>query len=296
MNAIGETLQRGPLAADGATGTNLQAAGLEPGGHSEEWVFDHPDRILKLEREFVEAGADIILTCTFGATSIRMEGAKYQTQVQELNRQAALLGREAAGRDGSVLVAGSMGPLGKLLRPLGPLSSDEAAAAYAEQAQGLVSGGVDLLVVETQFSLDEARAAVDAIRQVSDVPVVVSFSYDRGTRTMMGVKPKDAAITFLELGAAMIGVNCGTTLANALLVLQEYKAAAPSLPVWVKPNAGMPRIEGTTSIYDVTPDQMGEFATAAVRLGATVVGGCCGSTPSHIKAISAALALASGHG
>jgi 5-methyltetrahydrofolate--homocysteine methyltransferase len=290
MSELISWLREHPMVADGATGTNLQQVGLEPGGHSEEWVLERPEQILQLEREFIQAGADIILTCTFGATSIRMMGSKYETRIEELNREAARLSHEAAGGDAAILVAGSMGPLGKLLKPLGPLTRDEAVRAYAEQAQGLVSGGVDLLVVETQFSVDEARAAYDAIRKVSDIPVVVSFSYDRGTRTMMGLKPSDAAISFRDLGAAMIGVNCGTTLENALLVIQEYRTAVPSLPIWSKPNAGMPRMEGTKPVYDVTPQQMAEFALAAVRAGARVVGGCCGTTPLHINAISTALA------
>jgi 5-methyltetrahydrofolate--homocysteine methyltransferase len=290
MSEFLRRLQAGPLVADGATGTNLQQAGLVPGEHSEEWILDHPERILALETAFVEAGADIILTCTFGATAIRMKGSKYESRVQELNAEAARLARQAARGDAGILVAGSMGPLGKLLKPLGPLTRDEAVSAYAAQAHGLASGGVDLLVIETQFALDEARAAMDAIRQSSDLPVVVSFSYDRGTRTMMGVRSSDAVKEFHQLGAAMIGVNCGTTLENALLVLQEYSAAAPDLPVWVKPNAGLPRMDGSRTVYDVTPEQMGEFASSALRMGARVVGGCCGSTPLHIKAIAGARA------
>ena len=294
MSQFLERLSERPLVADGATGTNLQQVGLEAGRHSEEWVLDHPERILDLEKAFVAAGADILLTCTFGATAIRMKASKYETRIAELNREAAQLAREAAGGNAKILVAGSMGPLGKLLRPLGPLTHDEAVAAYGEQARGLASGGVDLLVIETQFSMDEARAGFEAVRKVSDLPVVVSFSYDRGTRTMMGVKPSQAAMAFAELGVAMIGVNCGTTLDNALLVLKEYREAAPTLPAWVKPNAGLPRMEGLRAVYDVTPDQMGEFAQAAVRMGAKVVGGCCGSTPAHIGAVSAALAGGTG--
>ncbi len=290
MSSFLDSIRERVLVADGATGTNLQQVGLEAGGHSEEWVFKRPERILELEKAFVTAGAELILTCTFGATSVRMKGSQYASQIRELNREAARLAREAGGKGTGVIVAGSMGPLGKLLKPFGPLSHAEAVAAYAEQVEGLVSGNVDLLAIETQFSIDEARAALDAIRSVCDLPVVVSFSYDRGTRTMMGVRPREAATAFAELGASMIGLNCGTSLDNALLVLQEYLEAAPTPPVWVKPNAGMPRLEGSRTIYDVTPQQMGEFARAAVRLGARVVGGCCGTTPLHVSAITAAVA------
>ena len=206
-----EVLRDRPMVADGATGTNLQLSGLEAGGHSEEWVLDHPDRILNLERAFVAAGADVILTCTFGATAIRMAGSKYASRVEELNREAVRLAREATGGHAACVVAGSMGPLGKLLKPLGPLSVAEAIGAYREQAAGLASGGADLFVIETQFSIDEAKAAFQAVRQVTDVPVVVSFSYDRGTRTMMGLTPSAAATTCAELGAAMSawGSPCG---------------------------------------------------------------------------------------
>jgi len=146
------------------------------------------------------------------------------------------------------------------------------------------------LVIETQFSVDEARAALEGVRRVSNLPTVVSFSFDRGTRTMMGVKPAGAVDALGPLGVTMIGANCGTTLENALLVLQEYQSAAPALPAWAKPNAGLPRMEGTRAVYDVEPEQMGEFALAAVQLGAKVVGGCCGTTPAHIRAIASALA------
>ena len=276
------------LVADGATGTNLQATGLLTGGHTEDLIIDRPDIILALEQQFVEAGSDIVLTCTFGATSIRMQGSKYAGRHEEINLRAAALAREAAGTSG-VLVAGSMGPLGKLLKPFGPISYEEARTAYGEQARALTSGGVDFLVIETQFSLDEARAAFEGSRAETDLPVVVSFSYDRGTRTMMGVKPDSAARTFKDLGAVMIGVNCGTTLENAQAIVEEYAAATPGFPIWVKPNAGLPRMEGAATVYDVTPEGMGEFARSMTDLGARVVGGCCGSTPAHVRAIARAV-------
>lgn len=276
------------LVADGATGTNLQATGVLAGGHTEDLIIDRPEIILALERQFVEAGSDILLTCTFGATSIRMQGSKYAGRLEEVNIRAAALARGAAGSSG-VLIAGSMGPLGKLLKPFGPISFEEARSAYGEQARALASGGVDFLVIETQFSLDEARAALEGSRAETNLPAVVSFSYDRGTRTMMGVKPDSAARTFQDLGAMMIGVNCGTTLENARAIVLEYAAAAPGFPIWVKPNAGLPRMEGAATVYDVTPDGMGEFARSMTDLGARVVGGCCGSTPAHVRAIAQAV-------
>ena len=280
------------LVADGATGTNLQDLGLPAGAQTEDWIFEHPERILELEKQFVDAGADIILTCTFGATAIRMKGSKHAGKVEDLNVRAASLGREAVGESGG-LVGGSMGPLGQLLKPYGPVEYEAATAAYAEQAAALHKGGVDLLVIETQFSLDEAKAALEGARAVTDLPAVVSFSYDRGMRTMMGVTPDAAAAMFRNLGADLIGVNCGTTLENARAVVQEYAAAVAGFPIWVKPNAGLPRVEGSKTVYDVTPSNMAEFARSAVELGARVVGGCCGSTPAHVRAIAAALKSAS---
>jgi methionine synthase I (cobalamin-dependent) len=280
------------LVSDGATGTNLQEDGLKPGEHPEQWVYSHPERITTLEKAFVDAGSDIILTCTFGATRTRLEGSEIASHVVDLNRQAALLARGAASARPECLVAGSLGPLGKLLQPYGPLAADEARAAYEEQAQGLVDGGVDLLVIETQFSLEEARAAFDGARAVTTQPIVVSFSYDRGTRTMMGVTAKQVVAAFRDLGVAAIGVNCGTTLENASAILLEYEQAAPGFPFWAKPNAGLPRMHEGMARYDVTPQQMAEFAVSAVHVGARVIGGCCGSTPEHVRAIAQAVRTA----
>ncbi len=277
------------LVADGATGTNLQNAGLKSGEHPETWVFTQPGDITNLEQAFVNAGAEIILTCTFGATRPRLAGSSYADRVVDLNREAVALARKTASTGNDVLVAGSMGPLGQLLKPLGPISPEAAVSAYTEQAGALAEGGVDFLVIETQFSLEEATAALTGAQAVTNLPVVVSFSFDRGTRTMMGLRPSDVAKTFRDLGAAMIGVNCGTTLENAMTVLEAYAAAIPGFPLWAKPNAGLPHLEGGVTTYDVTPAQMAEFATAAIGRGARVIGGCCGSTPEHIRAMAEAI-------
>jgi 5-methyltetrahydrofolate--homocysteine methyltransferase len=274
------------LVADGATGTNLQQAGLKSGEHPEDWVYTQREEIAGLEKSFVEAGADIILTCTFGGSRPRLAGSKHAGRVAELNQTAAELARDAASTGNDVLVAGSMGPLGQLLRPLGPISPEEAFAAYAEQAAALSEGGVDLIVIETQFALEEGVAALKGAQSVTHVPIVVSFSFDRGTRTMMGLKPTDAAARFRDLGATMIGVNCGTTLQNALTVLEEYARAVSDFPLWAKPNAGLPRMEEGVAIYDVSPQRMADFAAAAIERGARVVGGCCGSTPEHVRWIA----------
>jgi 5-methyltetrahydrofolate--homocysteine methyltransferase len=277
------------LITDGATGTNLQAVGLPSGTTPEEWVFTQPDRIRALQRSFVEAGSDLILTCTFGGTRLRLKESRYADRVTELNRRAVELARDAA--DARTLIGGSLGPLGSLLKPFGPIEYAEAVAAYAEQAQALSEAGVDVLVIETHFALDEAQAAVEGARQVSSLPLVVSFSFDRGVRTMMGVKPVQVAEKFTALGVTAIGANCGTTLENMEKIVREYAAAQSGLFIWAKPNAGLPSVEAATgrSVYSVTPEQMGDFAKRYVALGARLVGGCCGSTPAHVQAIAQAV-------
>lgn len=275
------------LVADGATGSNLQKMGLKPGRPPEDLIIDSPDTILKLASSFVEAGSDIILTCTFGGTRMRMKDSKYQDRTPEVNMRAAELACEAASARSNVLVAGSMGPVGALIKPYGPLEAEDVRSTFAEQAKALADGGVDLLLIETMFSLEETTAAFEGAKSATDLPIVVSFSYDRGTRSMMGVKPKEVIKRYSEMGATLIGANCGTTLENMEAVVQEYATTLPNFPLWIKPNAGVPRmdIETEQGIYDMGPEDMAKFAKRYVELGAKVVGGCCGNTPEHIAAI-----------
>ncbi len=229
MNKFLERLQSGEiLVADGSTGASLQKMGLKPGIPPEDLVFDAPEMVLQLEGAFVAAGSDIILTDTFGGTRLRMKESKYVERAPEVNTRAAELARQAASARAGVLVAGSIGPTGLLMKPYGPLSVEEATATFAEQAKALAEGGVDLLVIETMFAFEEADAAFKGARSVTDLPIVVSFSYDRGVRTMMGVKPADMFKHYKEMGAVMIGANCGTTLENMEKIQQEYAAADPA--------------------------------------------------------------------
>ena len=287
MNQFFERLNSGEiLVADGATGSNLQKMGLKPGKPPEDLIIDDPDTILKLASSFAQAGSDIILTCTFGGTRMRMKDSKYQDRAPEVNIRAAEIARKAASLNGG-LVAGSMGPIGALVKPYGPVDADDVKATFAEQAKALADGGVDLLLIETMFAFEETNAAFEGARSATDIPIVVSFSYDRGTRTMMGVKPKDVIKKYTELGAALVGANCGTTLENMESVIKEYAATVPSFPLWVKPNAGVPHmdIETEQGVYDMGPEDMAAFSKKYVELGARVVGGCCGNTPEHIAAI-----------
>jgi 5-methyltetrahydrofolate--homocysteine methyltransferase len=288
MNRFLERLNAGEiLVADGATGSNLQKMGLKPGRPPEDLVIDSPEILLKLASSFVEAGSDIILTCTFGGTRMRMKDSKYQDRTPEVNIRAADLARKAASVREGVLVAGSMGPVGALIKPYGPLEAEDVKATFAEQAKSLAEGGVDLLLIETMFAFEETTAAFEGTRSMTDLPIVVSFSYDRGTRSMMGVKPRDVIKKYSELGAVMVGANCGTTLENMEAVVKEYAATVSNFPLWVKPNAGVPRmdIETEQGIYDMSPEDMATYAQKYVDLGARVVGGCCGNTPEHVAAI-----------
>ena len=288
MNKFLERLNGGEiLVADGATGSNLQRMGLKPGKPPEDLIIDDPDTILKLASSFAEAGSDIILTCTFGGTRMRMKDSKYQDRTPEVNMRAAEIARKAASLRNGGLVAGSMGPVGALIKPYGPLEAEDVKATFAEQAKALADGSVDLLLIETMFSFEEATAAFDGARSVTDLPIVVSFSYDRGTRTMMGVKPKDVMKRYTEMGATLVGANCGNTLENMETVVKEYAVAVPNFPLWVKPNAGVPHmdIETEQGVYDMGPADMAAYAKKYVELGAKVVGGCCGNTAEHIAVI-----------
>jgi 5-methyltetrahydrofolate--homocysteine methyltransferase len=274
------------LVSDGATGTNLQAAGLPLGVPPEDWVFDAPEKILALHRSFIEAGSDIVLTCTFGGTRLRMRDSQYADRAPELNRRAAELARQAAGDNH--WVAGSMGPTGALMEPLGELTHDEAVNAYAEQAKALTDGGVDFLLLETFFALEEATAAIEGVKRGSQLPLVVSFSYDQGTRTMMGLSPTQVAQAIVPLGVTALGANCGKDLDTMEKIVTELAAQKTGLPLWIKPNAGLPRMEGDRSVYDLPPAKMGQAAQRFIELGARIVGGCCGNSPTHVAAIARA--------
>lgn len=276
------------MVADGATGTNYQARGLPPGMSPEAWVFEQPERVLGLHRDFIAAGSDLILTCTFGASGPKLRGGPYAGRVAELNRRAAELACQAAEEaPRAVYVAGSLGPTGLLPEPYGPLGHAEAVDGFAEQAAALAEGGVDVLVLETFYALEEATAALEGVRQASDLPLICSFSYDRGTHTMMGVGPAQMAAALAPLGVAALGANCGTTLENMERIVAELAAQKTGLPLWAKPNAGVP--QGTPPRYEVSPETMARAALHYIDLGARVVGGCCGSTPAHVRAIAQAV-------
>ena len=274
------------LVSDGATGTNLQRVGLPVGAAAEAWVLDNPEAIQDLNRAFIQAGADILLTCTFGATRRRLAASSLEGQFEAVNRQAvAITCAVVDGQD--VLVAGSMGPLGHMLAPLGLVTVEEAEADYRDQAMLLCEGGVDLIVIETQYDLIEARAAIRGVRAIAqDIPLVCSFSYDRGAHTMMGVKPTEMAAEIGAMEVDVLGINCGRSLDNNLVALSQLRAATDK-PLWFKPNAGLPEVDADGQpTYAVTPEQMGALVPDWITAGAQVVGGCCGTSPEHIAQIA----------
>src|SRR3954454_8099699 len=279
--------ERSVLVADGATGTNYQDMGIEPGVAPEEWVFDAPDSVRALHQRFFDAGSDLVLTCTFGATPPRLADGPLAGRTRELNMRAAELARDVAGTDR--LVAGSLGPTGQLVEPDGPLTRNACVDAYAEQAAALAEGGVDVLVLETFFALEEGLWAVEGVKSASDLPLVLSFSFDQGTKTMMGLSPTELVGAASQLGLAALGANCGRSLEDTDHIVTELIEAAPGLPLWVKPNAGIPRVVGDAVVYDADPQMLGEHVRGYVDRGARIVGGCCGSTPDHVAAISRAV-------
>ena len=283
------------LLADGATGTNLFAAGLETGDPPELWNVDFPDRIRALYTGFVDAGSDLILTNSFGGTHYRLKLHESQERVAELNQAAARLAREVAdAADREVLVAGSMGPTGEILEPNGPVTIAEAQAAFTEQAEALAAGGVDVLWIETVSSSEEITAAVNGAASVG-LPIVYTVSIDTNGRTMMGLTAADTVRLSTELDPeiAALGTNCGVGAAEVVATVRNLVTAAESLgiaPVIVaKANCGIPEFVDGKIVYNGTPELMARYATLAADAGARIIGGCCGTTPAHLKAMRAAL-------
>ncbi|MEY3111327.1 MAG: betaine--homocysteine S-methyltransferase [Actinomycetota bacterium] len=279
-----------PLLADGATGTNYFKVGLESGEPPEFWITDHPDRVIGLHQQFVDAGADIILTNTFGCNRHRLKLHNAQARVHELAAGAARLARsvaDAASRP--VVVAGSVGPTGELFEPLGALTHDEAVDAFAEQIEGLKEGGADVAWIETMSAPEEMRAAAEAAIRVG-MPYVCTMSFDTAGRTMMGLAPNTLAAQFADLSVAplAIGANCGVGASDILVSVLEMAGAVN--PIVCKGNCGIPKFEGTTITYSGTPELMAKYARLAVDAGARIIGGCCGTSPEHLRAMAESIA------
>lgn len=281
----------GVILADGGMGTTLFSLGLERGIAPELWNLENTEEITAVHRGYIEAGAQIILTNSFGGNRTRLGRHDLAAQTQEINQAAALLARKAADAFTSpAVVGGSIGPTGRLMKPLGDLTFEEAVSIFTEQASALVSGGVDTLWIETMSDLEEARAALSGCRQtIADHPLVVTMTFDTHGHTSMGVSPEDVVVTLAEEGLSAIGANCGNGLVEIETVITKMHAADPSLALVAKSNAGMPRLREGQTVYDATPDMMAEHALKVSALGAKIIGACCGSTAEHIRAMRQAL-------
>ncbi len=270
------------LIADGAWGTELAERGLAVGEAPERWNLDRAEQVREVAEAYVRAGADIILTNSFGGNCFKMLQASMGHAVTEINRSAAQLSRDAAGDD--ALVFGSVGPTGQFLEPLGSLTVADAVACFAEQIAALAAGGADAILNETQTDLGEAKAALTAAREQTELPVVVSMTFDQGARgyaTMMGVSPRQAAEELTAAGADIVGANCGGGIEQIIEVIALMRPVT-ELPLWAKPNAGLPELVGGKTVFRQGPEEMASHFAQLVQAGATIVGGCCGTTPEHI--------------
>jgi 5-methyltetrahydrofolate--homocysteine methyltransferase len=278
-----------PLLCDGAMGTQLMFAGLEQGNCGEAWNLTHPERVLAIQRRYAEAGADCIITNTFGGSRIMLNRHGEADDVAPINKAGVEIAREAFGdREGYVL--GDIGPFGGLLEPYGDFTEAQVRSAFEEQAAALVDAGADAIIIETQTSLEELLIGIESAQKAGAPCIIGSMAYDvtldgSTFRTMMGIEPERAAEFMEEHGAHIVALNCGTgmDMVRARTAVERYRSAT-SLPVMVQPNAGKPRLVNMKVVYDETPEQMACDMTPLLESGANVVGSCCGSTPEHTRA------------
>lgn len=272
---------------DGATGTNLQKAGMPTGVCPEQWILEHPQTLIDLQKAYVEAGTDIVYAPTFTASRIKLEEYGLEDRLEEMNRALVALSKEAvAGSE--ALVAGDLTMTGKQLSPIGDLPFETLVEVYKEQARVLADAGVDLFVIETMMSLQETRAALIAIREVCDLPVMASLTYESDGRTLYGTDAKTAMVVLQSLGADAVGLNCSTGPMEMVAAVEQMREVA-YIPILAKPNAGLPQLEDGVTVYRMSPEEFATAGAALVKAGASIVGGCCGTTPAHIGALADAI-------
>ena len=283
--------QGGPVMADGAMGTMLFQNGLQFGDPPEVWNLTQPEIIRRIQRNYLDAGSQIIMTNTFGGNRLRLGLHGLSARVDELNRTAAILARaEVRSAGDTALVAGDIGPSGEIVAPLGTLDYEIAVDVFREQAASLVAGGVDLIWIETMSDLNEIKAAIEGVRQAAPgIALIATMTFDTRGFTMMGVSPEQAVEALVAWGADAVGGNCGNGPDELLPVIERMHAAAPDAIIVAKSNAGMPELVDMRAVYKADEATMAGYATQFVAAGATIVGACCGSTPDHLRAMSAAV-------
>ncbi|MBI2441447.1 MAG: homocysteine S-methyltransferase family protein [Lentisphaerae bacterium] len=294
MRRITERLKQGrKLVSDGAWGTLLQRQGLESGECPELWCITHRAAVLAIAQSYVAAGANLIKTNSFGGSRIKLAACTLGARAAEINRAAAAISREAAGAEHAVIA--SMGPTGKLLL-MGDVTEEDLYAAFQEQALALEQGGADAALIESMSALDEAALAIKAVRENTRLEIICTFTFERTVkgeyRTMMGVAPAQMAAACLAAGADIIGANCGHGFREMIAVVKEIRSAAPTAPIIVHPNAGLPVVRDGVTVFPDTPAMMADMVPALLTAGADIIGGCCGTTPEHIAAIARVLRVA----
>ena len=278
------------LISDGAWGTFLQQKGLQPGECPELWCLARPDDVLLVAQSYIDAGADMIETNSFGGSRFKLAHYDLGDRTAEINEAAARISRKAAGGDKWVIA--SIGPTGKMTA-MGDVAEKDLYEAFREQVIALAAGGADAICVETMSAIDEARAAVQAALDHTKLEVICTFTFEKTVkgeyRTMMGVSPAEAAKAMLAAGAHIIGANCGNGIEQMIDIVKEMRAAAPGAPILVHANAGLPQNVNGVNVFPDTPEKMARLAPDLVKAGANIVGGCCGTTPGHIRALRNAL-------
>ncbi len=286
---IKQKLKERPLLIDGAMGTMLQTYGLSPGECPEEWNLSHPQIVENIHREYIRAGADIILTNTFGANRIKLDNFNRGNATTEINRSAVNIAKEAILKEESqkkrVFIAASVGPTGKILQPYGELKIEEAYQNYLEQVLVLEQEGVDLIILETFYDLEEIKTALRVVKENTDLMVIASMTFDKSLKTIYGIDPKKAVKTLEDNGADGVGGNCGVGPEILYEVMKIMKGVSHTY-LMVEPNAGMPELVKGKVIYPTSPEIMAQYAEKFIALGINLIGGCCGTTPLHVKMIS----------
>lgn len=271
------------LLIDGAMGTMLQAHGLPVGDPSEKWNLEKPELVEEVQTEYVNAGADIILTNTFGGNLFKLKANSLEAQIVEINQSAAKVARKAAGDE--VYVAGSIGPTGKFLEPLGDVSQAEMKDAFKRQIEPLVAGGIDVICIETMSDPQEAALAITATKKTADIPAIASMTYESGKagfRTMMGNDVATCVKILSDAGADIIATNCGQGIDKMIGIVQEMRAAT-DLPLMAEPNAGLPQLVDGKTVFNETAEMMAAKLSQLIEAGLSIVGGCCGTSPQYIK-------------